>query len=364
MMRRILAILLTLSFMLSAVISAGAYGYGVDAFAVDEVEYIIDYKDDGTVLLSKGDSTVYITNVAQITYGNFGSTKTAIPILWLYSSGSDLEFNVDPKSVYIGSYPIWENDEIVGQNVAATTNLAWYNLGSDGVYNFEQGGIGYIEGLTEPQANYVTELHLNSVYNDDPSYTDGTYAYVFGYGDLDFYYTFAEKESPSDWAVDYVDSAIATKLVPAGLQAKYTHATTRAEFCAFAVALYQSVTNSDLPILTKFSDTSDENVLKMATLGVVNGVGGGKFAPDATLTREQAAAMLSRLATAIGKPLETKKPTFGDNAEVSDWADEAVGQMQASGVMGGVGGNKFAPKGEYTREQSIITIWRLFEILK
>jgi hypothetical protein len=73
--------------------------------------------------------------------------------------------------------------------------------------------------------------------------------------------------------------------------------------------------------------------------------------------------MLSRLASVIGSPISEQVPTFADNAQVSSWAVDAVGQMQASGIKGGVGENRFDPQGAYTREQSIVTILRLFVIL-
>jgi len=37
--------------------------------------------------------------------------------------------------------------------------------------------------------------------------------------------------------------------------------------------------------------------------------------------------------------------------------------VQAADIMGGVGNNIFSPHGTFTREQSIITILRLFEFL-
>ena len=163
---------------------------------------------------------------------------------------------------------------------------------------------------------------------------------------------------PSAWAADTVKSAIADNLVPQNLQSNYTTPTTRAEFCALATALYESVMG---PIVERqsFSDTSDTNVEKMAALGVVNGVGEGRFSPDSKLTREQAATMLARLAAAMGKPLPGQNLTFSDGSSVSAWASDAVGQMQVSGIKGGVGNNTFAPKGDYTREQSIVTMTRL-----
>jgi len=69
------------------------------------------------------------------------------------------------------------------------------------------------------------------------------------------------------------------------------------------------------------------------------------------------------LADAIGQPLPREAATFADNAQISSWAVEQVGHVQASGIMGGVGDNRFDPQGAYTIEQSIVTVMRLFEML-
>lgn len=169
---------------------------------------------------------------------------------------------------------------------------------------------------------------------------------------------------PSSWAAEQVEAAIAAGLVPDALQSKYTQPATRAEFCALAVELYETVTGTEITERAAFTDTADENVEKMAGLGVVTGVGEGRFDPDGTLTREQAATMLSRLAAAMGRPLTAQAPTFADSAAVSTWAVDAVGQMQGSGIMGGVGDNAFDPQGSYSREQSMLTMLRLYESVK
>lgn len=171
-------------------------------------------------------------------------------------------------------------------------------------------------------------------------------------------------DKPSAWAETQVNTAITANIVPQALQGKYTQATTRAEFAALAVALYEKVKGAEIAERQTFSDTTDINVQKAAAIGVVSGVGNNNFAPNEKLTREQAATMLSRLAAAIGKPLTEQAATFADNNKVSSWASAAVGQAQASGIMGGVGNNTFAPQDDYTREQSIITITRLFDIVK
>lgn len=161
-----------------------------------------------------------------------------------------------------------------------------------------------------------------------------------------------------------MSQAISAGIVPDSLQSQYTQPTTRAQFCALAVEVYETVKGAEITQRATFTDTTDVNVQKMGALGIVTGVGGGKFNPDGTLTREQAATMLSRLAEAVGKPLPAQAPTFADNASVSSWAFDAVGQMQASGIMGGVGSNTFAPQNSYSREQSIITMLRLYDTVK
>lgn len=113
-----------------------------------------------------------------------------------------------------------------------------------------------------------------------------------------------------------------------------------------------------------FSDTTDPNVEKMAAIGVVGGVGGNRFAPNDKLTREQAATMLARLAEAMGKPFGASAATFADSASVSGWAAAAVGQVQAAGIMNGTGANSFTPLGDYTREQCVISMVRLLDYIR
>ncbi len=168
----------------------------------------------------------------------------------------------------------------------------------------------------------------------------------------------------SAWASADVQAAISEGLVPAYLQYKFTRPMTRGEFCALAVSLYEKIKGAEITQRVTFSDTFLDYVEKAAGVGIVNGVGGGKFAPENPLTREQAAAMLVRLASALDRPLGASAPEteFSDLSAVSSWALEAVGQVQASGILNGAGG-AFQPKGNYTKEQSIVTILRLYQLL-
>ena len=167
----------------------------------------------------------------------------------------------------------------------------------------------------------------------------------------------------SSWAHVGITQAIGLGLVPPSLQNYYTNNTTRAEFAALAVALYETATGREITQRATFNDTNDVNVQKMGGLGVVTGVGGGNFNPNGTITRQEAAVMIARLANVVGQSFPIMASTFADNAQIADWATQSVGQVQAAGIMGGVGNNLFNPTGQFTREQSIITMLRLFDEL-
>ena len=172
----------------------------------------------------------------------------------------------------------------------------------------------------------------------------------------------AASSAPSDWAKDFVAKALSLGLVPSYLNSSYQKNITRVEFCALAVTLYEKSKGAITQRSPAFTDSDNLNVLKMAGLGVVGGVGNNKFDPNGELTREQAAVILARLANALGNRLPDTAPDFADNRSISNWATADVGKIQAIGIMSGEGGNRFNPKGKYTREQSIVTMLRIWEI--
>ena len=87
-------------------------------------------------------------------------------------------------------------------------------------------------------------------------------------------------------------------------------------------------------------------------VGIVSGVGGGNFAPDKALTREEMAVIMSKFLKLSNKKL-TEKPitNFKDQGSISPWAKEAVTEMAKLGVVKGMGEGNFSPKTEFTRAQ-------------
>ena len=175
--------------------------------------------------------------------------------------------------------------------------------------------------------------------------------------------TYASPASASQWAREDIARAISLGLVPQSLQSNYTTATHRIDFAILAVALYEAV-HGEITGRVQFSDTNDINAQKLAYIGVYSDLGTGTFGSFMVINREEAAVMLSRLATAVRRrSLPSSAPTFADNANIISFARDAVGQMQAAGIMGGDQNNNFNPQQTITREQSIVTLLRLYDLV-
>ncbi len=108
----------------------------------------------------------------------------------------------------------------------------------------------------------------------------------------------------------------------------------------------------------EFSDVSEkawyyEAVEYAVENGLMNGVGGGKFDPEGTMTRAMLVTVLWRYE---GEPAEGEN-SFTDVPN-GTWYTEAVAWAAANGIVGGVGNNRFDPNGIITREQMATILFR------
>ncbi len=94
--------------------------------------------------------------------------------------------------------------------------------------------------------------------------------------------------------------------------------------------------------------------------GIMTGIGGGKFAPDQKVTREQMAVVVQNYAKAIGfeLPKIRMENTFADVNEIGAFAKGAVKAVQMAGVLTGKDGNRFEPKGTVTRAEASVILER------
>lgn len=188
------------------------------------------------------------------------------------------------------------------------------------------------------------------------------------------------ENAPSNWAEVTVDDAVLEGYVPLELQNNYKKSITRAEFARLVVAAISLKTDQNIEKVIEskgysyeenpFDDTSDRYVLAASTLNIVKGYGNRKFGPDDLITREQSAVMLTRLAKIFNVDTsENRSIQFKDRSSFSDWAVSSIDfvthrtdKKTNTPVMMG-SDNLFNPKGNYTKEQAILTIYRLMNSL-
>ena len=174
----------------------------------------------------------------------------------------------------------------------------------------------------------------------------------------------------SVWAQETVRNAISDGLVPQNLQGYYQQPITRAEFTTLAIAFLKAETESStIEILRHrnlavdddvFIDTDDYYVLAAQALGIVEGLGGELFDPNGNITREQLATMLARTQVVLeGGVAAATTFSYADRNLFSPWAIPSIDLVSSQGIMSGVGNNHFDPKGNCTREQAIVTYWRM-----
>lgn len=111
----------------------------------------------------------------------------------------------------------------------------------------------------------------------------------------------------------------------------------------------------------KKSDWFYDYVSKAVGLNIVNGVSENTFGSKTQITREDMAVMVYRAMKAANVLMPEQILEFTDNSDISDYAKEAVGVLGKMGVINGVGNGKFAPKDQATRAESAVIIYRCME---
>lgn len=95
--------------------------------------------------------------------------------------------------------------------------------------------------------------------------------------------------------------------------------------------------------------------------GVANGMGGGKFEPDARVTRQQAVTMLYRYAVKIAGIRTDERAELGrftDSTKINAYAITAMRWAVGSGLMKGYPDNTLQPNGTLTRaEAATLLVW-------
>lgn len=262
--------------------------------------------------------------------------KLIIPSGAPYTAEMEIDIKDDAKATLKMMDP---NDEFEAEkNYRVTVEL----YAKDG-YTFAKDLKGTINGIKETK--YVTISNKNRIYVD----------VVMPKIEESEEYTWSKA---SEWAEPELKEASKENLIPEIFdEANLTKNITRKEFAHTVVKMYEKITGQKAVPIAKnpFTDTKDKEVLKAYNIGITNGTSDTTFSPDALITREQMATMMTRALTKAGK--DTSRPAsaklFADNSEFSEYAKDSIYYMSSIEIIKGVGENKFNAKGNASREQAL-----------
>lgn len=169
---------------------------------------------------------------------------------------------------------------------------------------------------------------------------------------------------PSDWAKTDIETAKALNIMSEGTIYRYRMSITREEFCELIYSYCYNVNKKvDIPAgENPFKDTNNSNIIRLYKMGIVNGKSETEFAPGDYLTREEAATILFRFIDKVYPDWAAHQVyyVFEDEENISDWAMNSIQTICNMGIMKGVGDGKFAPLDNFTTEQAISTLIRVY----
>lgn len=125
-----------------------------------------------------------------------------------------------------------------------------------------------------------------------------------------------------------------------------------------AQIFYRLLKEQKVSSKSTFTDVPDtlwcaEAVNALASLGIVEGVGNGKFAPNQSITRAEFVTICARFTQ-----VSASGETFTD-VPASHWAFDAISTAASFGWVNGVGNGQFAPNQHITRAQAAVLLNRL-----
>ena len=174
------------------------------------------------------------------------------------------------------------------------------------------------------------------------------------------------------WAYGTIRSLAAKQLAEGVDETRFApeQSVTRAEFTALLVRLL-GLSEVNIGTTVPFTDVKAgdwyaREVAMAAAAGIVEGMEGSKFAPDAMVKRQEMAAMLMRAYEyAAGKKASpvSKEARFQDMTGAPGWAQAAVETAASLGLLGGRAEGQFAPDQTGTRAEAAQLMSNLYEIL-
>ena len=167
------------------------------------------------------------------------------------------------------------------------------------------------------------------------------------------------------WAADAINSLVDSGVIKGTSEKTYSPANniTRADFALLLVRAFKLTSDNE----ENFTDVSASDYfakeLAIArNTGIVNGIGDNKYAPLGTITRQDMMVIVYRALQKLGVELKSADVDYEDFADVADYAQDAVKALISSGIVNGKNG-KIAPTDYTTRAEVAVLLRRIIDYI-
>ncbi len=175
--------------------------------------------------------------------------------------------------------------------------------------------------------------------------------------------------NPVSYSFDYMELLYSAGIVTGTSATTYspTDFATREQVATMLARTYEELTGSPAEVVeTGFGDISSspaaDDIARIFGLGITTGTSETTYSPTELITREQVAAMLSRMYTVItGSPADAVLTGFVDIS--SSFAADDIARIYGLGITTGTTDTTFSPSDLATREQMAAFIGRLIRVL-
>jgi len=157
------------------------------------------------------------------------------------------------------------------------------------------------------------------------------------------------------WAKEYIEYGVEKGYISGYQDGTFLpdKTVTRAEFSKMINSAVKLTATGDAK--ADFGDVASKDwffaeVKKAENAGYITGYEDGTFRPNNSVTRQEAAVILSRIVLPVDERVEVN--TFGDGNNIDSWAEDAVSMIAAKGYIKGDEKKNFNPKNALTRSQA------------
>lgn len=295
--------------------------------------------------LSSTFANLTVDRVNRVTYRDNGRLYTVTVTLKAYTTGSDS--GVNPPVV-----PTPDGHKVVVEPVPNNTLRADKNT-------LPKGETAVIRDSAASNSYVLSDLAVKDVSGNDipvSKQSDGVYTFTMPESSVsvrammvaDPNMTGISKQLNTDQDIAYMQGMADGRFYPAS-------SVTRGQV---AQIFYRLLKEQKVSSKSTFTDVPDtlwcaEAVNALASLGIVEGIGNGKFAPNQSITRAEFVTICARFTQ-----VSASGETFTD-VPASHWAFDAISTAASFGWVNGVGNGQFAPNQHITRAQAAVLLNRL-----